>query len=422
MATEIPPVSRVGTGRARAVLEVFITFLRLGLTSFGGPVAHLGYFRQEIVVRRKWLHETAYADLVALCQFLPGPASSQVGIALGIRRAGLPGGLAAWLGFTAPSAIALILFAYGVEFFGDLEGAGWLKGLKTAAVAVVALAVWGMAGSLCPDRPRAAIALVAAIGMLAWPSSWGQLSVIAAAGAVGWFFLQHGNSDGPHEQELPQQFPVNRAVALLCLVALAVILVGLPVAQQAVTSATLAETIRVLDGFFRAGSLVFGGGHVVLPLLQELVVTPGWVTNSEFIAGYGAAQAVPGPLFTFSAYLGTTLSTEGAPTGWVGGLFALGTIFLPSFLLVVGAVPFWDRLRSWASFGGALRGINAAVVGLLLAALYDPVWTSAVNGAQDFALALAALALLGIWKWPPWLVVVLSALAGQGLVYLELPL
>ena len=401
-----------------AVAEVFLAFLRLGLTSFGGPVAHLGYFREEIVVRRRWLDETAYADLVALCQFLPGPASSQVGIALGLRRAGLPGGVAAWLGFTAPSAALLILFAYGVAAFGDLETAGWLKGLKTAAVAVVALAVWGMAGSLCPDRPRAGIAIVAAIAMLAWPSSWGQLAVIAAAGVVGWTFLQPNQADEAHDQ----QFQVPRAVGVLCLVTLVAILVGLPILQQVVASGALTEPLRVFDSFFRAGAFVFGGGHVVLPLLQELVVPPGWVSNAEFIAGYGAAQAVPGPLFTFSAYLGTTLDVESGPAGWAGGLFALGAMFLPSFLLVIGAVPFWDQLRSWASFGGALRGINAAVVGLLLAALYDPVWTSAINGTEDFGLALAALALLAIWKWPPWLVVVLSALAGQGLTYVALPL
>ena len=416
MGTESQPVNRPRSG-VLSVLEVFTVFLRLGLTSFGGPVAHLGYFRQEIVERRGWLDEAAYADLVALCQFLPGPASSQVGIALGIRRAGLPGGFAAWLGFTAPSAGALILFAYGVAAFGDLDTAGWLKGLKTAAVAVVALAVWGMAGSLCPDRPRVAIAVVAAIAMLAWPSSWAQLVVIAGAGALGWVILRPGPTDEPREP----QFQINRALAVLCLVALASILIGLPVLQQAKLSGTVGESLRVVDSFFRAGSLVFGGGHVVLPLLQELVVPPGWVSNAEFIAGYGAAQAVPGPLFTFSAYLGTTLDVDGWPQGWAGGLFALGAMFLPSFLLVIGAVPFWDRLRSWASFGGALRGINAAVVGLLLAALYNPVWTSAIHGRDDFALALAGLALLAIWKWPPWLVVALSALAGQGMVYVSLP-
>ena len=405
-------------GGLRSVAEVFVVFLRLGLTSFGGPVAHLGYFREEIVVRRGWLDEASYADLVALCQFLPGPASSQVGIALGIRRAGLPGGLAAWLGFTAPSAAALILFAYGVAHFGDLESAGWLSGLKTAAVAVVALAVWGMANNLCPDRPRAAIAIAVTAVVLAWPTGWGQLLAITVAGVVGLAFLQAGSAVRSGEQ----QFPVNRAVAVICLALLGVILVGAPILQRAVESAAFGEILQVFDSFFRAGSLVFGGGHVVLPLLKELVVSPGWVTNSEFIAGYGAAQAVPGPLFTFSAYLGTSLDVESGPTGWAGGLFALGAIFLPSFLLVIGAVPFWDRLRGWSGLGGALRGINAGVVGLLLAALYDPVWTSAIHEAEDFALALLALGLLAIWKWRPWLVVALSALAGQGLVYADLPL
>ena len=401
--------------RRDSPLEVLAVFLRLGLTSFGGPVAHLGYFREEIVVRRKWLDEASYADLVALCQFLPGPASSQVGIALGLRRAGLLGGLAAWLGFTLPSALALILFAFGVVYFGDVEGAGWLNGLKAAAVAVVALAVWGMAGTLCPDRPRAAIALAAAIGVLAWPTSWGQLAVIAVAGIIGWRLLRPQQAGA----EPVEQFRVGKSLALVCLTFFFVLLVGLPLLQRSPFVGEFNIMVQVFDSFYRAGSLVFGGGHVVLPLLQELVVTPGWVSRSEFIAGYGAAQAVPGPLFTFSAYLGIFV---GMPSGWAGGLFALFAIFLPSFLLVIGVAPFWDRLRSWASFGGALRGINAAVVGLLLAALYDPVWTSAIHGPEDFGLALVALGLLGVWKWPPWLVVILSAAAGQGMTYLSLPL
>ena len=390
--------------------EVLAVFLRLGLTSFGGPVAHLGYFREEIVARRKWLGEAAYADLVALCQFLPGPASSQVGIALGIRRAGLPGGLAAWLGFTTPSAAALMLFAYGVALFGDVEGAGWLVGLKTAAVAVVALAVWGMAGNLCPDKPRAAMAIAATVGALAWPSGWGQLVVIAVAGIIGWRFLRTEQDADEREK----QFAVPRWLAAACLVAFGVLLVGLPLAHRTWLEGGFADLVQVFDSFYRAGSLVFGGGHVVLPLLQELVVAPGWVTKPEFVAGYGAAQAIPGPLFTFSAYLGVFV---GMPSGWTGGLFALGAVFLPSFLLVIGVAPFWDRLRSWASFGGALRGINAAVVGLLLAALYDPVWTSAIHGPEEFGMALVALGLLAVWKWPPWLVVLLSAGAGQALAF-----
>ena len=397
--------------RRGSSLEVLAVFLRLGLTSFGGPVAHLGYFREEIVVRRKWLDEEAYADLVALCQFLPGPASSQVGIALGLRRAGLLGSLAAWLGFTLPSALALILFAFGVIFFGEVEEAGWLNGLKAAAVAVVALAVWGMAGNLCPDRPRAAIAIAAAVGVLAWPTSWGQLAVIATGGIIGWRLLRPRQTDA----EPVEKFRVSKALAVLCLLLFGVLLVGLPLAWRVLADNSSAELLQVFDSFFRAGSLVFGGGHVILPLLQELVVTPGWVTDAEFVAGYGAAQAVPGPLFTFSAYLGTL---TGMPSVSVGGLFALIAIFLPSFLLVIGVVPFWDRLRAWDSFGGALRGINAAVVGLLLAALYDPVWTSAIHGPEDFGLALVALGLLAIWKWPPWLVVVLSAGAGQALTFI----
>ena len=400
-----------GESRRGSFLEALAVFLRLGLTSFGGPVAHLGYFREEIVARRKWLDEAAYADLIALCQFLPGPASSQVGIALGLRRAGLPGGLAAWLGFTTPSAAALILFAYGAAFFGDAEGAGWLSGLKTAAVAVVALAVWGMAGSLCPDRPRAAIAIAATVGVLAWSTGWGQLAVIGAAGVIGWRFLRPGQESRASEQ----LFHVSRALALICLAVFVILLVGLPLLQRSLIVSEYGIVVEIFDSFYRAGSLVFGGGHVVLPLLQELVVPPGWVSDAQFIAGYGAAQAVPGPLFTFSAYLGATLDAEGGPTGWAGGLFALAAIFLPSFLLVIGVAPFWDRLRSWTSFGGALRGINAAVVGLLLAALYDPVWTSAIHGPKDFGLALVALGLLAIWKWPPWLVVVLSAGVGQAL-------
>ena len=391
-----------------SLLEVLIAFTRLGVTSFGGPVAHLGYFHLEFVERRRWLDEHTYADLVALCQFLPGPASSQVGIAIGIKRAGLLGGLAAWLGFTLPSAAALILFAYGVTAIGDVSDSGWLEGLKTAAVAIVALAVWGMARNLCPDRPRATVAIAAAIAMLAWPTSIGQIVTIAVAGVVGWRLFSESESESGHVQ----QFPVGRVVAIFCLALFGILLVGLPLLRQVVTN----QHIQVFDSFFRTGSLVFGGGHVVLPLLQAQVVPPGWVGNQEFIAGYGAAQAVPGPLFTFSAYLGTML--YGGPNAWMGGIFTLAAIFLPSFVLVIGTVPFWDRLRELSSFRGATRGINAAVVGLLLAALYNPVWTSAVHARADFGLVLAAFALLALWKWPPWLVVALSALSGQLIAFL----
>ena len=391
-----------------SVLEVLRVFLRLGLTSFGGPVAHLGYFREEVVARRKWLDERAYADLIALCQFLPGPASSQVGIALGLKRAGLLGALAAWLGFTLPSAAALILFAYGITALGDVSDAGWLRGLKIAAVAVVAVAIWGMARSLSPDRPRATMAVVAAIAMLAWPTAIGQVVIIVGAGLVGWRMLSEDKDDSG----TAQRFHVGRAVAVISLSLFGILLIGLPLLRQVVNN----ESLQVFDSFFRAGSLVFGGGHVVLPLLQSQVVPPGWVTNEEFIAGYGAAQAVPGPLFTFSAYLGTILHDHlgtGNSNAWIGGLFALTAIYVPSFLLVVGTVPFWNRLRGHREFRRATRGINAAVVGLLLAALYNPVWTSAVHTKADFGLTLAALALLALWKWPPWLVVVLTALGGQ---------
>ena len=386
-------------------LEVLIAFLRLGVTSFGGPVAHLGYFRNEFVERRGWLDERTYADLVALCQFLPGPASSQVGIALGIRRAGLLGGLAAWLGFTIPSAVALILFAYGVSTIGDVADSGWLRGLKIAAVAVVALAVWGMARNLSPDPPRATLAVAAAITMLAWPTAIGQVAVIAIAAVIGWRLF-------PESRLEPQpvgRFPVGRVVAAISLALFFILLAGLPVLRQAVPNGH----IEVFDSFYRAGSLVFGGGHVVLPLLQTQVVPPGWVGNEEFIAGYGAAQAVPGPLFTFSAYLGAMTYSDQTP--WLGGVFTLAAIYIPSFLLVIGTVPFWDHLRGQAGFIGASRGVGAAVVGLLLAALYDPVWTNAVHTREDFGLALAAFALLALWKWPPWLVVVLSALGGQAI-------
>jgi chromate transporter len=387
-----------------SALEVFAVFLRLGLTSFGGPIAHLGYFRDELVARRKWLDERTYADLVALCQFLPGPASSQVGMAVGIARAGIPGALAAWLGFTAPSAIALIAFAYGVEALGPGSG-GWLHGLKVVAVAVVAQAVWGMARSLTPDRPRITLAVIAVLVMLAWPTALGQIGAIVAGAIAGRLLLAPPAAAAP--AAIP--FPVSRRWAVVAWVAFFGLLVGLPLGARLTSS----ETIAIVDGFYRAGSLVFGGGHVVLPLLQAEVVPPGWVDNEAFLAGYGAAQAVPGPLFTFAAYLGTVMN--GPLTGWMGGLVCLVAIFLPSFLLVVGALPFWDRLRASPAAQSMLAGVNAAVVGLLLAALYDPVWTSAIRGPADFGLALAAFALLAFWRASPWLVVVLTAAGAAAL-------
>jgi chromate transporter len=382
--------------------QVFIAFLRLGLTSFGGPVAHLGYFREAFVARLRWLDDRAYADLVALCQFLPGPASSQVGIAIGLSRASYAGALAAWVGFTAPSAIALVVFAYGLSTFGDPVGSGWLHGLKVAAVAVVAVAVLGMMRSLAPDRERATIAATAAIAMLVMPSAFAQVVVILLGGLAGALFL-------PAEKvaagsELP--LTVSRKTGAVFLALFFVLLVGLPM----LAAAFPVQGIKLVDAFYRAGSLVFGGGHVVLPLLQAAVVPQGWVSNDAFLAGYGAAQAVPGPLFTFAAYLGAVMTLE--PNGWVGALVCLLAIFLPSFLLVIGALPFWDDLRQRPGARAALKGVNAAVVGLLIAAFYDPIWTVGITSAADVALAVAAFLLLFVWQAPAWLVVILSALAG----------
>jgi chromate transporter len=389
------------SGARGRVAEVLAVATRLGVTSFGGPIAHLSYFRDEYVVRRKWVDEATYADLVALCQFLPGPASSKVGIAIGITRAGLPGGLAAWVGFTLPSAIALVAFAYGVQGLG-IGDAGWLHGLKVAAVPVVALAVWGMARSLAPDRERATIAVLSAIAMLAWRTALSQVLVIAAAGVIGWRLL-------PRPTALPRRGPhilLSRRLGAVASGLFLALLVVLPLARQAWPWQPLA----VFDSFFRAGALVFGGGHVVLPLLHAEVVPPGWVTNEQFIAGYGAAQAVPGPLFTFAAYLGAVMAAP--PNGLAGAALALVAIFLPAFLLTIGALPFWDAIRARPAFQSALAGTNAAVVGLLLAALYDPVWTSTIASHSDVGLALFAFALLALWRVPPWAVVVVCAVGG----------
>jgi chromate transporter len=382
--------------------SVFLAFLRLGLTSFGGPIAHLGYFRDEFVTRRRWLSERSYADLVALCQFLPGPASSQVGMAIGLSRAGLGGALAAWVGFTLPSALALILFALGMSAWGDVMPAGFLHGLKVVAVAVVAQAVWSMARNLCTDTARISIAVVAACVSLLLPNTWGQLGIIAVAAVVG--LLLFKPIQGSAHEALPM--PVTRRTGLILLLLFFGLLFGLPLLAQAWPNQTLA----LVDAFYRAGSLVFGGGHVVLPLLQLEVVPRGWVSNDIFLAGYGAAQAVPGPLFTFAAFLGASMSTS--PGGWMGGLVCLLAIFLPSFLLVAGALPFWEQLRRQVRAQAALAGVNAAVVGLLLAALYQPVWISAVLKPEDFGLALLAFAALMFWKLPPWLVVIFSGLTG----------
>ena len=382
--------------------EVLAVFLRLGLTSFGGPVAHLGYFRDEFVVRRRWLSDRAYADLVALCQFLPGPASSQVGLAVGLSRAGYLGALAAWTGFTLPSAIALVLFAYGVAALGDVSGAGWLHGLKVVAVAVVAQAVLGMMRSLTPDRERATLAIAAAALVLAVPGAWGQVGAIALGAIVGATLLR---TEAPTEHAL-LPLSVGRRTGIAMLAVFFVLLFALPL----LAAATSSQSVKLFDAFYRAGSLVFGGGHVVLPLLQASVVPPGWVTNDAFLAGYGAAQAVPGPLFTFAAYLGAVMGPT--PNGWIGAVICLVAVFLPSFLLVVGALPFWKELRHRPMAQAALRGVNAAVVGLLLAALYHPVWTAGILNGGDFALAAAAFLLLVMWQVPPWLVVILCAAGG----------
>jgi chromate transporter len=385
--------------------EVLAVFLRLGLTSFGGPIAHLGYFRQEIVVRRKWLDEQNYADLLALCQFLPGPSSSQMGIALGITRAGLWGGLAAWLGFTLPSAFALTLFAILTNGLHNFAQSGWLHGLLVVAVAVVAQAVWGMATNLCPDRPRITIALLAAIAILIFPIAIVQILILAIGGLIGWRLLRKNDVTKP--SVLPLAIPRRLGVASLT------IFFALLIASPVLRFAFPLQALALFDTFYRVGSLVFGGGHVVLPLLQREVVPAGWVTNDQFLTGYAAAQAVPGPLFTFSAFLGAV--SKPTPNGWLGALIALVAIFLPSFLLVIGILPFWNRLRSIEAFQAALRGINAAVVGILLAALYQPIWVSAIHSPIDFALSLLAFGLLVVWKVPPWIVVLLSALIGAGL-------
>ena len=391
-----------GEARQSRAAEVLRVSLRLGLTSFGGPVAHLGYFRDEYVVRRKWLDEATYADLVALCQFLPGPASSQVGIAIGQLRAGALGALAAWTGFTLPSAIALVLFAYGLDSFGGALGAGWLHGLKVVAVAVVAQAVLGMMRNLAPDRERATLAVVAAAIVLAFPNAFGQIGAIVLGGVTGIVLLRGATpADGA---TLP--VTVSRRTGAFLLALFVFLLAGLPLVAAAVPS----QSVKLLDTFYRAGALVFGGGHVVLPLLQASVVPPGWVTNDAFLAGYGAAQAVPGPLFTFAAYLGAVMGPQ--PNGWAGAALCLVAVFLPSFLLVIGTLPFWDVLRRRPLAQAALRGVNAAVVGLLIAALYNPVWTAGITNAYDVALAAAAFLLLFMWQTPPWLVVLLSALGG----------
>lgn len=403
-----PSPSRAPLPLTRRLRETCGAFLKLGCTSFGGPIAHLGYFRAEFVQKRRWLGDEAYADLVALCQFLPGPASSQVVFALGMQRAGLLGALGASLCFTLPSALLLIVFAYGVASLADLAHAGWLHGLKLAAAAVVAQAVWGMGKALCPDRARASLCVGAAAVLLIQPGAIAQLSVIAAGGLLGWGLYRRQVAPPPVAPE-EGRFRLHLAAAGT-LALFFVLLVLLPLAA----ASTQSKPLAVLDSFYRAGSLVFGGGHVVLPLLRAEVVPHGWLRDDQFLAGYGAAQAVPGPLFTFSAYLGTAMSPGAHP--WVNGLWCLLAIFLPAWLLIGGALPFWHRLRNQAWAQAGLCGANAAVVGVLLAALFQPVLSEAVRDSRDLAVVLLAFGTLQVWKAPPWAVVLSMAGVGQWLL------
>jgi chromate transporter len=398
------PTATVGRG---SVLEVARVATKLGLTSFGGPVAHLGYFRREYVERRGWLDERTYADLVALCQFLPGPASSQLGIAIGTIRAGARGGIAAWLGFTLPSAIAMILFGIYAGT-SDLSGAGWLHGLKLAAVAVVAQAVVLMALRLTPDWPRRVLAIVAAAVALSWTTPFAQVAIIVGGAIAGLLLLRPATSG--HAHAMPS-IAISPRYGALALGVFAVLLVVLSVAGG------VGGPVALFGSFFRSGALVFGGGHVVLPLLHASVVDPGWVGNDRFLAGYGAAQAVPGPLFTFAGYLGAVSVVPPATGagGAVGGVVAVAGIFLPSFLLIFGTLPFWGRLRASRRFGRALAGTNAAVVGLLAAALYTPVWTGAVVDLADVAVVIVGLGVLATRRVPPIVIVVGCAVAGQAL-------
>lgn len=388
----------------RTWLEILIVSTRLGLTSFGGPTAHLGYFHEEYIRRRKWMDEKSYADLVALSQFLPGPSSSQVGIGIGVMRGGIIGGIISFIGFTLPSVIALILFVSLMNTFG-IEDAGWINGLKIVAVAVVAHAILGMAKNLTPDLQRKTIALFALVFSLVWQSAYIQIGIILLAGVVG--FLLY-NQQSANDGESVTSFNISHRIGYICLALFFGLLISLPILRNV----TNIEWIALFDSFYRSGSLVFGGGHVVLPLLEREFVPTGWLTEQEFLAGYGAAQAVPGPLFTFSAYIGAVIG------GWQGGLFATFAIFLPAFLLILGTLPFWDALRSNSKIKGALIGVNAAVVGILLSALYHPIWTSSIHSPIDFALAAILFSMLAYWRLPPWIVVATGALGGILISYI----
>ncbi|MBN43020.1 MAG: chromate transporter [Alphaproteobacteria bacterium] len=405
-STERIPISTPSQANVQPGLAtIFWAFLFLGATAFGGPVAHFGYFRSEFVERRRWVDERGFADLVSLCQFLPGPASSQTGIAIGMIQRGWLGGIAAWLGFTAPAAIIMIGLGFGLSFAETAAGQGVVHGLKLAAVGVVANALWGMARTACNDALRASFAAVACVVILFSGAVWFQLLVIAMAAAAGSLFLH----DAPLDTAGAMPTRGNRVVGLLLLGAFLLLLLGLPVLTETVKSGNL----DAVTGFYRVGSLVFGGGHVVLPLLEAEVVPTGWTSTDTFLAGYGAAQAIPGPMFALAGYLGNVIEPgNGYLGGWTGGALAIIAVFLPSFLLLGATLPFWDALRARARVRSALSGVNAAVVGLLLAVLFTPVWTSSVDDTSDFATVVVAIVLLAVWRMPPWLVVMLAAVAG----------
>jgi chromate transporter len=381
----------------KSLLEILLVSTRLGFTSFGGPIAHLGYFHEEYIRRRKWMDEKSYADLVALCQFLPGPASSQVGIGIGVMRAGVLGGIVSFLGFTLPSVMALILFSLILQGF-DVGAAGWIHGLKIVAVAVVAHAILGMAEKLTPDLKRKAVALLALVVTLLWQTAFTQVGIILLSAIIGYFLYRQQQE----ETDSKVQFPISRGFATVCLVLFFGLLIFLPIIREM----TSLQWVAMFDSFYRSGSLVFGGGHVVLPLLEREFVPAGYLSEEAFLAGYGAAQAVPGPLFTFAAYLGAVM------TGWTGGLLATIAIFLPAFLLVFGTLPFWDSLRRNPKVKGALMGVNAAVVGILISAFYQPIWTSSVLAPIDFAFAAILFSMLVYWKLPPWIIVLTGAVGG----------
>jgi chromate transporter len=386
----------------QTLLEIFFVSTKLGFTSFGGPIAHLGYFHEEYVRKRKWMDEKSYADLVALCQFLPGPASSQVGIGIGVMRSGALGGIVAFIGFTFPSVVALILFALLLHQF-DLTHASWIHGLKIVAAAVVAQAIISMAQKLTPDLNRKAIALFALVGTLLWQTAFTQVGVIVISAIIGFFLYKHQSEN----VDSKVQFPISRRFAIFCLALFFGLLIFLPILRQMTSSSWIA----MFDSFYRSGSLVFGGGHVVLPLLEREFVPIGWVSKETFLAGYGAAQAVPGPLFTFAAYLGAVMH------GWLGGIVATAAIFLPAILLIFGTLPFWNSLRHNPKIKGALMGVNAAVVGILISAFYNPIWTSSILSPVDFALAAILFSMLVFWKLPPWIIVLAGAFGGTLMVF-----